>query len=363
MKFSILLFLQTQILHISMQAVTSDSPVRSRSSRFVMLITSMRHLSFSVLLHFILVVIFGTAAIYRVQDDAPEFVAETGSLLADPTQLPLPDITPPETPREYEPSTTTPDATSPSIAIDAVATTATSSFKTNTAPVVAKLGNLASLAGSGNGEAVGKAVAGVAMGRTGASTMRFMGTQAKGQSVVFVVDVSGSMIRGGGKSEKTYEVLEKEVASFIRNLDLKCTFGLVVFSADAKAYRPNLIQASSEEKQRAITWLKKLNPTNIDDKKLEEAERKFHMGTRADRGLAEAFVMGPDVIFFISDGEPTGAKPADILAQVELAQNERPAPASVNSIAYLADSGQRFMKALAEKNGGLFREVNPNEVK
>src|SRR5688500_16089509 len=67
----------TQFLHISMQAAISNPPVRSRSSRFVMLVTSMRHLSFSVLLHFILVVIFGTAAIYRVQDDAPEFVAET----------------------------------------------------------------------------------------------------------------------------------------------------------------------------------------------------------------------------------------------------------------------------------------------
>lgn len=345
-----------------MHAATSAPSTPTRASRFLAAITSARHLSVSVVLHFILVVIFGTAAIYRVQEDTPEFVAETGSLLADPTSLPPMEQTPQEVPKEYQPSTATPQSSTPnSMVMDTVATTAASNFRTASSPLPTGLGNIAELAGSGTGKAVGQ-LAG-AMGRSGVSTMRFMGTQAKGQSVVFVVDVSGSMIRGGGKSQKTYEVLEKELTKFIRGLDLKTTFGLVVFSQDARAYRPALIQATSDEKQRAITWLKKHDPATIDDPKAEESERQFHHGTRADRGLAQAFSMNPDVIFFVSDGEPTGAKPQEILTQVEVAQNERPSPASVNTIAYLADSGQKFMRALAEKNSGLFREVNPSEVK
>ncbi len=31
----------------------------------------------------------------------------------------------------------------------------------------------------------------------------------------------------------------------------------------------------------------------------------------------------------------------------------------INAIAYMADDGQKFMKDLAEKNKGSFREVNP----
>jgi hypothetical protein len=90
--------------------------------------------------------------------------------------------------------------------------------------------------------------------------------------------------------------------------------------------------------------------------------KAFHHGTRADLGLAEAFNMKPDLIFFVSDGEPTGAQPAAILAAVAEAQKELARPAPIHSVAYMADSGQKFMKDLAEKNGGMYREVNPSDV-
>ncbi|HET6407799.1 MAG TPA: VWA domain-containing protein, partial [Chthoniobacteraceae bacterium] len=190
----------------------------------------------------------------------------------------------------------------------------------------------------------------------------FMGVQSSGTSVIFVVDVSGSMI-SGEKSMKTYEVLEREVIRFIRNLDERSGFGIVVFSKDARSYKQQLVRATREEKDRGINWLKKLTPENYKNPKLDEEERNFHHGTRADRGLAEAFEMRPDIVFFISDGEPTGASPTQILRQVEQAQVNASKKTAVNAVAYLADSGQSFMRELAEKNGGTFREVNPRDVK
>ena len=73
--------------------------------------------------------------------------------------------------------------------------------------------------------------------------------------------------------------------------------------------------------------------------------------------------MQPDVIFFISDGEPTGAKPPEILEQVQAAQKNLAKPAIVNTFAYLADGGQKFMAELAKQNLGTFREINPRDVK
>jgi hypothetical protein len=171
------------------------------------------------------------------------------------------------------------------------------------------------------------------------------------------------MIQGTGKSEATYEQLEKEVIRVLQSLELKNQFGLVVFSQDARIFKPRLVKATSDEKNAAIQWLKKHNPDVIHDPRAKDEEKQFHHGTRADRGLEEAFALRPDVVFFVSDGEPSGTTPQRVLAQVEATQQGRAIPASVHSIAYLADGGQKFMRELAERNGGSFREVNPSDLK
>jgi hypothetical protein len=325
------------------------------SDRFCHFVSNLRFLTVSFLLHTILVLLGGGVVLYHAVKPAPDFVSPDGPLVSDSV-----DAAPPVeavTASEHE------------LKSDPTAGVEMLTVSNSSAQFVVPTTNLASMSGTTLGDMASK-IEGAAKGITGMGTgiekvggpMKFMGVQSTGTSAVFVVDVSGSMI-SGEKSVKTYEVLEREVAKFIKNLDERSAFGIVVFSKDAKSYKQQLARASREEKERGVNWLKKLTPENSRDPRASDEEREFHHGTRADRGLAEAFEMRPEIIFFVSDGEPTGASPTQILKQVEEHQKNADRKTSINAVAYLADSGQKFMRELAEKNGGTFREVNPRDVK
>ena len=295
--------------------------------------------------------------LYRVTQDAPEFIAESGGLLSDVPLEPL-KSSEPETPTVSVPNPSTAPVQASSH-LDALVTTGTSSFSISTSVSASKLTGIADgeIANVGKGSGM----VGAGLGRTG-STMRMFGTAARGSSVVICFDVSGSMLSGRGKSEKTYAKLEQEIARVIGTFDLKTTFNLVAFSKDAETYREGLTRATSEEKQRAVAWLKKKTPMVMRDPKASEDEKAAHHGTRADRALAAALQLQPDIIFFVSDGEPTGLRPDDILQLVAGAQQTQSRPTTINAIAYLADGGQRFMRGLAERNGGTYQEINPSDA-
>jgi hypothetical protein len=198
------------------------------------------------------------------------------------------------------------------------------------------------------------------MGKAGGtSKIRFFGKMTEVQAVVFVFDISGSMVQGR-KSPKTYDDLEDEVKRVIRSLDDKTQFGLVAFAGSAHLYKPELVAATSDEKQRAISWLRKQNPVGYQQSTDPETKAKHH-GTRADLGLEAAFDLNPDTVIFVSDGEPSGTNASEVLKLVSKWQTDRTRPVKINSFAYLADSGQKFMQDLAKQTAGDFREINPKD--
>ncbi len=217
----------------------------------------------------------------------------------------------------------------------------------------------------GVGNSFGGGGGGGGMGGGGGSGINFFGLRSMIQSVVFVVDVSNSMVTGE-KNGKTWVNLEKEIEKVVNSLDPLAKFGLICFSAEAIPYRTSLTGAIGFEKRRAIDWMKKQAPTEIldpklKDKALDDARHK-HMGTHADEALQRAFAMKPDTIFFISDGEPTGSSGKDVIEQVKTLQLSLPRPAKIHVIAYVPDDGQEFMQGLARANGGEYRVVNLNEA-
>ena len=217
----------------------------------------------------------------------------------------------------------------------------------------------------GVGNSFGGGGGGGGLGGGGGSGINFFGLRSMVQNVVFVVDVSNSMI-SGNKNARTYATLEKEVEKVVKSLDPLAKFGLICFSAEALAYKNTLTSAAGFEKQRAIEWMKKQSPVEtldpkLKDKALEDVKHK-HMGTHADDALQRAFAMKPDTIFFISDGEPTGTRGSDVIKEVADLQKTLPRPAKVHVIAYVPDDGQEFMKGLAGANGGEYRVVNLNET-
>ena len=217
----------------------------------------------------------------------------------------------------------------------------------------------------GVGNSFGGGGGGGGLGGGGGSGINFFGLRSMIQSVVFVVDVSNSMITSP-KTARTYGTLEKEVEKVVKSLDPLAKFGLICFSADAMTYRASLTAAMGFEKSRAIEWMKKQSPVEtldpkLKDKALEDAKHK-HMGTNAGEALRKAFTMKPDTIFFISDGEPTGTSGKDVIAEVKELQKTLPRPAKIHVISYVPDEGQAFMQELARSTGGEYRVVNLNET-
>src|SRR5690606_28764041 len=137
-------------------------------------------------------------------------------------------------------------------------------------------------------------------------------------------------------------------------------FGLVAFAGSAHLYKPELAAATSDEKQRAISWLRRQSPIRAQEETDPESKAKHH-GTRADLGLEAAFDLNPDTVIFVSDGEPSGTNAGEVLKLVSTWQQGRTRPVKINSFAYLADSGQKFMQDLATQTAGEFREINPKD--
>ena len=217
----------------------------------------------------------------------------------------------------------------------------------------------------GVGTSFGSGGGGSGLGGGGGSGINFFGLRSMIRSVVFVIDNSNSMV-SGNKTVKTYEKLEQEVGRVLSAMDPMAKFGMVAFSKDATPYRDGLTPAHTFEKRRALDWMKKNSPAQVLDPKLkkEQAEelRHKHLGTRADLGLQRAFAMKPDTIFYVSDGEPTGSPPSDILKEVSEMQKKLPRPITINVIAYVPDENVSFLQSLASQNAGQYRVVNLSEV-
>jgi hypothetical protein len=337
-------------------ASTPCHDAQKSTSRFVKFFAEMRFLSLSMLLHTIVLFVCGGVVIYRVQEEPPDFQSAPGVGLFDDVPAPqqTPATEPEEQPKEIV-AAITPSSAPSSPTIGCISITGPGNFTVKSAG----FSGLSPAAIGSYGNGLGMNTEGLGVGRM---SMRLFDKVATGQRIVIVLDVSGSMVHGTGKSGKTYGELEQEVIRVVRELDMKSSFGLVVFSRGAKLYRPTLARSLNDEKERAIRWLTKQTPTTLDNPKADEDDKAFHHGTRADLGLEEALKLSPDLVFFISDGEPSGTKPADVLTAVEVAQKSLRKPAAIHAIAYLADGGQKFMRDLAEKNYGTFREVNPQDI-
>ena len=247
----------------------------------------------------------------------------------------------------------------------------------------------------GTGSAFG-ATGAPAGGGGGGSGINFFGLRTRAKSLVFLVDVSDSMVmplapalqpksapnapKQPPKGPQTYKSLENEIIRSIRSLDRGMTFSLVCFAGDVEPYKEALVPANDLEKERAIKWLQARNPGLNIVAGRRDAERaavgfdktkpggansvtKFnHAGTRSLAALKFAFAMNPDAICFVSDGAPTdgGYKGADIMPAVEALQKQLPRPSVINTVAFCPDGGLEFMKTLAAQNQGSFKEIKPS---
>lgn len=170
-------------------------------------------------------------------------------------------------------------------------------------------------------------------------TPTYYGIPICAKRIVFVLDTSGSM--RGAPIDAAKTALLKAVES----LPEAVSFDIVMFDNQSTVWQPRLVPANREAKQMAYQVI---------------IERGLKFGTASNDALNTAFALEPEAIYFLSDGEPTDAQPAQIVSSISRLNKTR--RVSIHTIGVVTDrnggGGLRlFMSPLALQNYGTFQLV------
>ncbi len=247
-------------------------------------------------------------------------------------------------------------------------------------------GMMAGMGGAGFGTGMGFGNgAGSGMGGGGGgglSNINFFGMRSQARSILFVLDSSQSNVGGGGKSPATYRELEKEVFQALKKLNPATRFGIILYAPRLWIFEDQLVPGTPENVKRAEQFIKDYSVATA-----REGGGKVnfagHAGTRMDLAVDRGFEFNPGMIIWVSDGMPT--KPPNfkgdqkallemLLKRIAGLQKPSTNPGQktateINTFAYkLGDTGKgkgsaqfdgarEFMRDLAKRNGGEFKEV------
>ncbi len=158
--------------------------------------------------------------------------------------------------------------------------------------------------------------------------------------VVFVLDTSGSM-RG-----QPLEAAKMALLKTVESLPEAVNFDIVMFDRTATVWQPRLVPATVPLKQMAAQTV---------------IARGMQVGTASHAALNAAFNLDPEVIYFLSDGEPTDGQPVQIVEA--MSERNRTRRITIHTIGVVTQRGGGagltfFMKPLAEHNWGVFRLVD-----
>lgn len=159
--------------------------------------------------------------------------------------------------------------------------------------------------------------------------------------VVFVLDTSGSM-RG-----LPMEAAKAALLKTIESLPEAVNFDVVMFDKTTDVWSPRLIPASLPAKQNAAQAI---------------MSRGMGLGTASLAALNAAYNLNPEVIYFLSDGEPTDSQPTVIVES--MSERNRTRRVTIHTIGVVTQRNggaglTYFMKPLAENNYGKFQLVEP----
>jgi HEAT repeat protein len=177
----------------------------------------------------------------------------------------------------------------------------------------------------------------MAMSQSGTTT--YHGVPVLSTRMVFLMDISGSMSEVTG-NESRIEQSKKELLRVLSQLGSNAQVNLIFFDDRIEPWRKTLvpIKANLKEAQALISKVAPRGQTNIFD------------------ALEFAFShKEADTIYLLSDGDPTNGRviePDDILRETRKLNRLR--QIVIHTISFGAS---RFMKLLAEQNGGQYVEI------
>ncbi|MEM9799885.1 MAG: HEAT repeat domain-containing protein [Planctomycetota bacterium] len=214
----------------------------------------------------------------------------------------------------------------------------------------------------------------------------FVGVDTPSRSILFVIDVSGSMENlvverdrfAGGEypSWARMDIVKTELARTIENLESYVQFGIISFATDTKRWKKRLVPANVVNKSSALDFVKRLEPIGGNSKadlaragltgaaNLEAGKTNTYgalsqaLGLESERkGAKEDYLGDVDTVFFLSDGRPTHGEfieTKDILDRVTEGNDLR--KIVLHTIA-IGNFEKSFMRMLAERNGGVFVDL------
>ncbi len=198
----------------------------------------------------------------------------------------------------------------------------------------------ASLAGgAGRSDADGLSLGGAAGG--GAS---FFGVEASGSRIVYIVDISGSMLHNG-----KIDALKRELLGSIATLPPGSEFAVVVFSDEtstrALGGSARWRSASAGGRTEIDTAIRAISPSG---------------GTQPLEAFRIAFSLAPkpEAVFFMTDGELPQQDATRIIGTVNQLNQQEGDAAPIHCIAFGSRQGATDLRRIARQSGGTYTYVS-----
>lgn len=197
--------------------------------------------------------------------------------------------------------------------------------------------------GSGNGDGSGHYdTGGIGKGKGSGvgdgSGTSFFGLDAPGKKFVFVVDASGSMSRpfeGPGKS--MLGRVKLEILKCVSQMSIDQQFFIVFFNDQAIPMPSSRLEpATPEAQQRFLRWMASAKPGGM---------------TEPEEALLLAVRLEPDVIYFLTDGRFK-------YRVIERVSQMNRRGVTIHTVCFGDEDGEKFMREIAEKNGGTYQFVS-----
>lgn len=216
-------------------------------------------------------------------------------------------------------------------------------------------------------------------GGGGGGGFNFFGISGKGSSIIFVIDMSGSMVVEP-RSRATWLRLEKELESALKQLGPRARFNLITFARNSERLSEFGLDATTSNIEKALGWLAQRSPARVVPSSMDfvpKAEsgdffnNTKHSGTAVHGALALAFSMKPDMLVILSDGQPTFPEPQRVrlkdrtlvnteglvLRFIQEQQELLPSPIPIHTVAYVPDGGEEFLQNAASQNNGTYKKI------
>jgi hypothetical protein len=215
-------------------------------------------------------------------------------------------------------------------------------------------------------------------------TISYLGLETPSQSIVFVIDVSGSMEQevidrerfkdGEYPSWKRIDVIKTELIKTVRSLDSNTEFNVIAFATDVNLWKKRLVKANTLNKSSAESWVGRLEAIGGSSKEglaragLTASANLEGGKTNTYAALMAALDVDPDrperdyetdidTVVFLSDGRPSHGRfvePDDVLREIRTVNELR--KVTIHTIT-LGEFEKDFMERLAQENGGTFVDL------